>query len=348
MDPVPRRLSVCPPFNEGRSAQLRAQLHDWLHSPAMNELVALHGSTLREGASLAETLSFLEDFSERWDFRRKARERQAASGNERSQDVGGSARWQITETGLPPEEEGRVRALARELGLVDSQVPVHASFDYFLILGGARLSNLLRPQHAAELVQKHGISVGHIVLLGGSRPVMETERDATDTYAPDAATEFDLMNQGAANAFGLDLERRQEESHEDIANANRNWHRWRFSPDTNDLKVPLTSLAAPSLEPEKRRANTADSYAFFSETLDPRPGARCLLVTSQIYVPYQHLEAVRNLAIPFDVEVETVGFPSEWQAGLQGMQSAANYLQEIRSSIQAAGRLYRQYLKTTN
>jgi hypothetical protein len=313
----------------------------------MATISVYENSLLPENASLAETLSFLEDFSGRWDFRRKARERQEAGETERSQDAAGGARWQIMETGLSPEKEEKVRYLAEQLGLVTSEPPIHRMFDYFLILGGARLSNLLRPKYAADLITEHGVQVGEIVLLGGSRPVMDTERDATDSYAPSAATEFDLMNRGAEKAFGLDLSSRQEDSYEDAANPNLNWRIWSFGPDTNNLRVPLTSLAAPSLEPERRRANTADSYAFFAETLHPRDGARCLLVTSQIYVPYQHLEAVRNLAIPFSVEVETVGFPPTWQAELQGMQGPANFLQEIRSSIQAAGRLYRQYLSSS-
>lgn len=65
---------------------------------------------------------------------------------------------------------------------------------------------------------------------------------------------------------------------------------------------------------------------------------RVLLVTSQIYVPYQQLGAIRTWAIPNNVYVEIVGFPTEWNTNQQGMMEAANYLQEIRSTIQSVNR----------
>ena len=62
------------------------------------------------------------------------------------------------------------------------------------------------------------------------------------------------------------------------------------------------------------------------------------MVTSQIYVPYQQMEAISNLAIPNNIYVETVGFPTEWNVNQQGMMRTENYLQEIRSTIQAINR----------
>lgn len=67
--------------------------------------------------------------------------------------------------------------------------------------------------------------------------------------------------------------------------------------------------------------------------------SKVLLITSQIYVPYQQMEAVRTWAIPNNIYVETVGFPTEWNdSKQQGMMLAANYLQEVRSTIQAINR----------
>ena len=57
------------------------------------------------------------------------------------------------------------------------------------------------------------------------------------------------------------------------------------------------------------------------------------------YVPYQQMEAIRTWALPNNVYVESVGFPLEWNdINQQGMMTAANYLQEIRSTIQAINR----------
>ena len=107
--------------------------------------------------------------------------------------------------------------------------------------------------------------------------------------------------------------------------------------------TPIVLLAAPSAEPEKCRANTSDTFDFFVDQLQVRNGSNILLVTSQIYVPYQQLEAVRMLGIPYNHSLETIGFPNEWSVGLQGLQKPENYLQEMRSVLQSAGRLLVEY-----
>lgn len=291
---------------------------------------------------LRERLEWLEEFSETWDFRRKARE-SAASTVAGSQDAAGSSRWEISETGLGEEADAVVVVLADQLGLVSNVMPSRRDVDYLIVLGGARLSNLLRPQYAAELITDSVVRPREIILLGGSRSVMDSERDATDTYAPKAKTEFDLLTMGASRAFSFDPAKREEEASEHTDLPNAQWRIWRFGAEGSPLGVSVTAIEAPSLEPESRRANTADSYAFFAERLAPAH-ASCLLVTSQIYVPYQHLEGVRSLAVPFSLELETVGFPVSWHAELQGMQSPVNYLQETRSTILAARRLFEQHL----
>jgi hypothetical protein len=223
--------------------------------------------------------------------------------------------------------------------LVDNHSPKRSQVDFLLILGGARLSNLLRPRYASKLIAANLVKPVHIVLLGGSRAVMDGERDATDTYAPGAATEFDLLTTAAAAEFGFDPEAREEQAHRDPQNPNASWRVWKVPATETAAGVAVIAVEAPSPEPDVRRANTADSYAFFAERFRLRPGAAGLLVTSQIYVPYQHLEGVRSLALPFQLELETAGFPADWEAELQGMQGPVNYLQETRSTIQAARRL---------
>jgi len=75
------------------------------------------------------------------------------------------------------------------------------------------------------------------------------------------------------------------------------------------------------------------------------PGSSLLLITSQIYVPYQQLEALRIVALKHNVVIETVGFPLEWSGNLQGMTGPNNYLQEIRSTIQSANRFFSVFPK---
>lgn len=103
----------------------------------------------------------------------------------------------------------------------------------------------------------------------------------------------------------------------------------------------ITVLAAPSTEPDKRRANTADTFLFWQDKKAAGTGKRILIVTSQIYVPYQQLEAARILGMQYGHSVETIGFPREWSGNMSGLQTAANYLQEIRSVLQSMKNCYR-------
>lgn len=230
------------------------------------------------------------------------------------------------------------------LGLTFAQVPLRRSVDLILILGGAKLSGLLRAERAAQLLREGAVGASAVVLLGSNRPVTDAERAATDTYARGAATELDLMVAGAAHAFRATADS-EGEAYTDPDSKNRSWSIRHLTPRVPVAGVEdVVAVAAPSTAPDKRPANTADTYAFLAERASLTVGTRILIVTSQVYVGYQHLEAVRNLAIPYDVDLETIGFPSDWHADLQGMQHLSNYLQELRSTIQAARRLYAQHL----
>lgn len=331
-------LWLCPPPGPHRRETVRSQLDDWTSSTALAELVEMFDGSLPRANSLTDRLAWLEEFSDRWDFRRLARERAQPQGPS-SQDAGGGARWELLQSALDLADDHRILELASDLGLVENHRPRRTRVDFLLILGGARLSNLLRPRYASELIASSLVDPARIVLLGGSRAVMDSERDATDSYAPGAATEFDLLTTAAAAEFGFDRDSREEQSYRDPDNANASWRLWNVEAAATDAGAALIAVEAPSPEPDVRRANTADSYAFFADRFRLEPGAKCLLVTSQIYVPYQHLEGTRSLALPFGLELETVGFPADWEAGLQGMQAPANYLQETRSTIQSARRL---------
>jgi hypothetical protein len=69
-----------------------------------------------------------------------------------------------------------------------------------------------------------------------------------------------------------------------------------------------------------------------------RAGARVLLCTSAIYQTFQQLVAVRVLGAGLNCHVETMAFPIHWnqQATSVNLQTASLYLQEIRSTFQAA------------
>jgi hypothetical protein len=175
-------------------------------------------------------------------------------------------------------------------------------------------------------------------MLASTRPIGDAEREATDTYAPNTATEFDLFVAAVESEFGVTDFR--EERFDDLDNANKSWAVLTYHAEGYDIKI----LAAPSSEPEKRRANSTDTYSFFLKQFSVPCILQLLLCMSQIYVPYQHLESVRAMAIPHSINLDTVGFPIEWDGTLQGMNEPSNYLQEIRSTIQSNDRFLTCFL----
>lgn len=309
-------------FN-GKKDRFPEAIEQWMFSEEMRRLVhAFHG-TFPEKLPVEEMAKWLLEFSSRWDYR--GMQRQA-----RDAKTGENARWQVHSLEITDAQKQVVSEVISPLGLLGVQKPVETEFDYILALGGARFSCLYRPKYIRELLQEQYAHAREIILLSGMRPVADTERTATDTYAPGAETEYDLMNAGAEQVFHLKRNYHEERYYNE--NKNLEWALRRYDEET---AIPVVSMSGPSSEPEKRRANSADTYRFFMEKYGMEPGRKLLLVTSQIYVPYQQIEAVRIFS---QMDVETVGFPTEWSSGLQGMMEPANYLQEIRSTIQAINR----------
>lgn len=297
----------------------------WVRVPELEILVEQFGGKIPLNLEVEEKIRWLVDFSETWDFRKM-------QNNAYDSKTGEKARWLVDNAALSELQISATLNAAKRLGMIDCTLPTQTAYDYILVLGGARMSCLFRMRYARELCEHYGIAGRGIIGLTGMRPIADSERSATDTYAPDAGTEFDLMCAAVENVFKtarLDAIKQTAEG-----NFNSSWAITQYK-----CGIPITVLAAPSSEPVKRRANTADTFTFLEEKMDIHKGKRLLLVTSQIYVPYQQLEAVRMLGFEYGHSVETVGFPREWSANMQGLQTAANYLQEIRSALLAMNKL---------
>lgn len=322
-------------------AIIRAKIAAWVTSSYFLDLLALFGANVPAQDNIDEMLEHLEKFSDRWDFRRMARERGAAA-DDALREGQGAARWLSATAGLTEEMEPRILKNAKLLGLITAQDPSEKEYDYILVLGGARLSCKLRPIRAVEVIQA-GVKTREIVLLGAARPVADTERDATDTYAPGAVDEFDLIVAGGQLVFGFDSNNFNEQRYDDQNNKNLSWVIRRFEGNLQKKLMPIQAISAPSSDPQRRRANSADTILFFIDRERVSPNAKLLLITSQIYVPYVQLEALRTVALPRKLQVETIGFPGDRMPELQGLSNANHYLQEIRSAIQAARRFCQAY-----
>lgn len=311
---------------------LPGEIAEWLRSPELKKIVEVFGGKYSQNMSIDQIAGWLLEFSDHWDYRGKQRTAREAG-------TGEAARWMINNDSITDVQRETVLANIEKLGLRGISKPRYEQYDYVVALGGARMSCLLRPRYIKELLDKNIISAGAVVLLSGMRPVGDSERDATDSYAPGAQTEYDLINTGAENVFGLRKEYVEERYC--CPEPNRSWAIRTYT--SSGFSFPILSVSGPSSQPEIRRANSADTFRFLAKRRQIQPGSKILLITSQIYVPYQQMEAIRTWALPNNVYVETVGFPVEWNEGRQqGMMTAANYLQEIRSAIQAINRYLRE------
>ncbi len=308
---------------------MRNKISNWVNSDALKELIEAFDVKVPYKKGLREKISWLLEFSERWDYRKIQQQTYDIKTQE-------NYRWLIESDNLNEVQLKAIKESMPSLGLVGIGIPYFDSYDYIVALGGARYSCLFRPKYSRMIIEQYNLKPKAAVMLSGMRPVSETERDSTDTYAIGAKTEYDLINHGAEKVFQIEGEG-TEERFIDAKNLNKSWAIKTY--EKTDKKFPIISIAAPSSEPQKRRANSLDTYKFFCEKYKIREGQRLLFITSQIYVPYQHLEAVRSLGIPQNISIDTIGFPVEWNIEQRGLRQAENYLQEVRSTIQAINRV---------
>ncbi|MDQ1747774.1 MAG: hypothetical protein QOD07_2037 [Frankiaceae bacterium] len=300
----------------GGGTSLEDDIREWTSSQPLRDLVEDFGGDSRicTRDDLFERLRLLDEFSDRWDTR-KGQERNLAD-----------------QLDLTPGQSVRIIAAADALGLVESRPPEHHAYDHVLVLGGLLRACLARPARAAQLIQSGDIVAGAVTALGGHRPFRGDEFELAQLAGlPDLGEEFAALDAGTRRAFGLGepLEVTGVESSLPGGAWTVHGYKWR--------NVDVRVAAAPSSEPAARRANTADSYEWFARTIGRLEGGEhVLIITTTIYVPAQHAAALRMLALPHDVKVETVGIePGAVISQLAQTFTPSHYLQEIRSAIRS-------------
>jgi hypothetical protein len=329
-----------------------ADWKSWLHLneelPTWLDLLFSAPDTAMEGLSPGQT-----------DLLRHALEIErnaAATFNFRSPD--GSSyreRSQAVTADFSEQTRARVLELTTVLGLVTPDSPRLTSYDKTLVLGGGYRSPLLRARYAARL-EAAGVALGEISFLGSPRFLIEDplkpERPVTVEYAPEATDEFGLMLGAVRAEFGLAA----SEVHFlcGCTSADQqcpNWHSKavngadRTPPEfTHERQVVLAddggrivgSVLSASTGRPPYRPDTSDTLGLWARCAEPRMGQRVLMVTTQVFVPFQRFDGVRRLYLPFGVDVDTVGFGAEWG---DRPQTAEFLLQETLSAIRSARRL---------
>lgn len=306
-------------------AYIKEQFIKWLRSEAMRALIYLFDDHISDADCIAGEndvefiFSLRSNISPIWDFRRMQKEATTSDGE--------AARWLLKNTEFVEEHRKEIMSAAELLGLVLESDSVFDKVDYILPLGGARMSNLYRPQLARKMAEKIDVKSG-IVALSTCRPISESERDGyVDTYAPNAETEFDAISRGMVETFDLDGEYSDiiVQKANPYLTSNVRQYRQKYK------NCPLYTVAAPSTDGQ-RRANSADCFEFFFNHFNVEKGAKILNCTSQIYVPYQQVRALKY-AIKYDVEFDTVGYADKSVNKVSF--EPVNYLQEIKGTIDA-------------
>ncbi|GAB3076789.1 hypothetical protein [Micromonospora schwarzwaldensis] len=285
----------------------------WVDSPAMTALLAEFGGGPRPVGPLGDRLDALAEFSARWDYRK---------GLERHQAVGES---------FAAGTDARIRSAARSLGLAGRVMPRSLWFDHVLVLGGG-VRTMMARAHLAAAILRRGVRAGSVAGLGSLRPIPEQNVIAAGLGLGAVATEGDAVDEALRHAFGAApaTERRSG-----TTGAGQPW--WVRSH--RDVDPPVHVLAAPSTRAGER-ANTADTLVGWAELVRPASvGARLLVVTTDIFVPFQHCDAVRLLGLRYGCRVETVGFDSGADPWVPPPATSA-ILQEVRSAIRSMRVLY--------
>ncbi|PWR06015.1 hypothetical protein DKT68_23965 [Micromonospora acroterricola] len=311
--PVPLRL--------GAPGDPAAGIAQWVRADPIRRLVARFGGTWPDG-DLTEVLRFLDEFSARhWDFR---------DGRERPD---------AREPNLDPATAELVLASAAALGLVRPVAPARPAYAHLVVLGGLAHACVRRVGYAAHLLRTGLRVTGEVAVLGSFRPLADWER-RTLAHAglPADETEVDVLDSAVRRIFRVTAPAQQ-----DGLEAGHPHHSWSSRTYRPAGLPPVRVLAAPSSEPDRRRAHTADTQRFWAGHVQLAPGDDVLMVTAPIYVPFQHCDALRTLAVPYGCDIDTVGVdPTLADLAVLPEQTLTpgRYLQEIRSAIRAMRALH--------
>jgi hypothetical protein len=308
-----------------KPAALAEALRGWATSEPVRVLADASGWDWPAETDTLALLERLADLSADWDFRR-SRERNFIEGA--SAEVNGHE--------IP---DALILAAARALGLVDAAAVTGRKFSHLVVLSGLVSACVNRTHWAAELI-RGGLAADAVAVLGAHRTLGGAEpRQARDAGLGDLVDEAEVIVAATRQAFGLGAPLAARESrpsadpaHPAMFHAASAHHQWSC----------VEVVIAPSGEPDRRRANTADQLRYWADMAGVGGKHDVLILTTQIYVPYQHMETVRVLGLERGCGVYSCGVDMEFSLLPRATQfGGRDYLQEIRSALCAALALLR-------
>lgn len=187
--------------------------------------------------------------------------------------------------------------LLRELGFFDINKAASSAFTRIVVLGGSLNACCLRTEYAASFVSECTVSVD---ALSCYRPINPAERRSS-AFVSAAETEFGVLSGSFADVFGL-------ENYEDEFISDRNLNSIscirRFSRTSKGAAYGI--YAAPSGDPELRRADTGDTLRFYLDNSDVTSDDSLLFLTSNRYCNRQFIQLAYQMirsrrAVHFDI-----------------------------------------------
>jgi hypothetical protein len=297
-----------------------AGVHAWISSGPVRDLVGEFGGVMPNLAT-DDLLAWLDAFSaDRWDFRRMEAEKRAMPSTV------GVERDQVFGFEFSPATADLVSAAAQALGLLKPASPTRSSYDHVVILGGLAPACLQRTAYTAHLV-RGGLKTATMAALGSFRTLGDHEHAI---LGEPAESEVDAMEIGVRRAFGAERPVQRRGSTGPIGRNSWRVHTYVYGTDHK-----LDVMAAPA-NTGGERANTPDTYKFWGRDVNVAAGDAVLVVTTPLYVPFQHCDALRILRTQ-NCAVETVGFAPTAIGGAPEYRPPTpdRYLQEIRSGIRS-------------
>ncbi len=307
----------------GRAA-LDEALRGWAESAPVRALAKSSGWVWPDAGDTRLLLDRLVDLSRDWDFRRN-RERNFIDS--RPVEVNGR-----------PIDAVLITEAARALGMVDATEVTGRRFSHLVVLSGLVRACINRTERAAKLA-RHGVAVGRVVALGAHRMLGGAEPEQARVAGLGVLVdEAEVILAATRREFGLGEPLSAEEaraasdpSRPETFHAASAHYRW----------PSVEVVIAPSADPLSRRANTADQFRHWASLAGLGSEHDVLVLTTQIYVPYQHMEAVRILGLERGCGVYSCGVDVASALLRRPPFSGRDYLQEVRSALCAASLLLR-------
>jgi hypothetical protein len=274
----------------------------WAASPAIIALLDAFGLERPGGGRLLDRMEALARASLRWDYRR---------GKERSE----AAAEEFT-----PEREELIRGASTALGLLGRATPRAREYDHVLVLGAGVGPMMERSRLAAETL-RGGVRASTVAATSSRRKL--TIQKPT---LPHCETEEDAVDLSLRRAFGLtDAPTLREGTNPD----GTPWYVRSYA----DAKPPVFVLTGPAVKADGHRGGTKDEYLRWAESIPDDPhGNRLLVITTDLFVPFQHCAGVRVLGQTIGCTIDTIGF-DRTRSPYEAPHRATELLQEIRSTI---------------